>query len=240
MQSLLGVLLVLIALPIIFRMDPRNFSPFADLGIWRFIGEGVVTVLVVSTVAIVLSLPVAVGLAIGRLSIKAALRFPCIGAVEMIRALPLLLVIFYTFLSLPRDVPLFFTRETVALTLALMIYTAVINAETLRAGILSLDRGQMEAARSLGLTYWQAMRYVVLPQVFRHTLPSLIAQFTTLVKDTSLGSTIAMVELLQRGVIIYQGFRNPLETLYVIGLVYFAINALLEQLSIAVEKRTSS
>jgi ABC-type amino acid transport system permease subunit len=81
------------------------------------------------------------------------------------------------------------------------------------------------------------MRLVVLPQVFRNTLPALIAQFTTLVKDTSLGSTIAMVELLQRGVIIYQGFRNPLETLYVIGLVYFVINAALEQVSIAVQKR---
>jgi His/Glu/Gln/Arg/opine family amino acid ABC transporter permease subunit len=125
-QSLLGVLFVLIALPVAFRMEPRNFSPFADLAIWRFIGEGVLTVIVVSIVAIVVSLPAAVALAIGRLSTKHAIRFPSIGAIEIIRALPLLLVIFYTFLSLPRDVPLFFTRETVALTLALMIYTAVI------------------------------------------------------------------------------------------------------------------
>jgi ABC-type amino acid transport system permease subunit len=117
-----------------------------------------------------------------------------------------------------------------------MIYTAVINAETLRAGILALDRGQMEAARSLGLSHAAALRYVILPQAFRNTLPPLLAQFTTLVKDTSLGLAISMVELLQRGVIIYQGFRNPMETLYVVGLLYFTINFILEQASLATQR----
>ena len=149
-------------------------------------------------------------------------------------------MIFYVFLSMPRDVQTFIGRETLALTLALMVYTAVINAETLRAGILALDRGQMEAARSLGLTHWTALRYVVLPQAFRNTLPPLLAQFTTLVKDTSLGLVISMVELLQRGVIIYQGFRNPMETLYVVGLLYFAVNFILEQASLATQRGGSA
>jgi His/Glu/Gln/Arg/opine family amino acid ABC transporter permease subunit len=237
-QSLLGALLVLALLPVVFRMEPRNFAPFTEVGIWRFIGEGVLIVLVVSTVAILLSLPFALLLALGRLSPRLPIRGPCIVFIEGIRALPLLLVIFYVFLVLPRDVPVFWSRETLALTLALLTYTAAINAETLRAGILALDRGQTEAARSLGLTYFQALRWVVLPQVFRSTRPTLIAQFTTLVKDTSLGSIIAMVELLQRGVIIYQGFRNPMETLYVIGLVYFALNFVLEQVSLATQSRS--
>jgi glutamate transport system permease protein len=235
-QSLAGAVLVLGLLPFIFRMEPRNFAPFTEVGIWRFIGEGVVTVLIVSSVAILLSLPVALLLALGRLSPKRLVRFPSLGFVEIIRALPLLLVIFYVFLSMPRDVPAFWSRETLALTIALLIYTAAVNAETVRAGILALDRGQTEAARSLGLTYLQALRWVVLPQVFRNTLPTLLAQFTTLVKDTSLGSIIAMVELLQRGVIIYQGFRNPMETLYVIALVYFALNFVLEQASLATQR----
>jgi His/Glu/Gln/Arg/opine family amino acid ABC transporter permease subunit len=236
-QSLLGALLVLALLPIVFRMELRNFAAFTELGIWRFIAEGVLTVLVVSTVAILVSLPVALFLALGRLSTRPVMRWPCIGFVEGIRAIPLLLVIFYVFLSMPRDLPVFWSRETLALTFALLIYTAAINAETLRAGILALERGQMEAARSLGLSYVQALRWVVLPQVLRTTLPTLLAQFTTLVKDTSLGSTIAMVELLQRGVIIYQGFRNPMETLYVIALVYFALNFALEQASLATQRR---
>lgn len=236
-QSLLGVLLVLALLPVMFRMEPRNFAPFAEPAIWRFIGEGVLTVLVVSTMAILLSLPLAIGLAMGRLSAARLIRLPCVATIEGIRAVPLLLLIFYVFLHMPRDVPPFSSRETIALTLALTAYTAAVNAETLRAGILALDPGQMEAARSLGLTYWAAMRYAILPQVFRNTLPSLLAQFTTLVKDTSLGSVISMVELLQRGVIIYQGFRNPMETLYVVALVYFGLNFLLEQVSVATQRR---
>ena len=238
-QSLAGAALVLAALPVIFRMEPRNFAPFTEPGIWRFIAEGVLTVLVVSTVAILLSLPAALLLALGRLSPRRWLRWPSVFFVEVVRALPLLLVIFYVFLAMPRDVPVFWSRETIALTLALTVYTAAVNAETLRAGVLALDRGQLEAARSLGLNYVQALRWVVLPQVIRNTLPTLIAQFTTLVKDTSLGSIISMVDLLQRGVIIYQGFRNPMETLYVIALVYFVLNFLLEQVSLATQRGES-
>jgi len=235
-QSLAGVLVILLLLPLIFRMDPRKFAPFAELAIWRFVAEGIVIVLAVSAAAILLSLPVAVGLAPGRLSSRPAIRYPSIAFIEAIRAIPLLLLIFYVFLSMPRDVPPFLSRELLALTLALMVYTAAINAETLRAGILALDRGQMEAARSLGLTYWAALRFVVLPQAFRNTLPALIAQFTTLVKDTSLGSVIGMTELLRRGVIIYQGSRNPMETLYVIALIYFVINFALEQMSLRTQR----
>jgi His/Glu/Gln/Arg/opine family amino acid ABC transporter permease subunit len=189
----------------------------------------------VSIAAIVLSLPLAVALALGRLSNVRAVQVPCTTLIEGVRALPLLLIIFYVFLNMPRQVPALVSRETLALTLALMIYTAVINAETLRAGILALDRGQTEAARSLGLTYAGAMRLVILPQTFRNTRPPLISQFATLVKDTSLGSVISVIELLQRGVIIYQGFRNPMETLYVIGLVYFIINFFLEQASLSLQ-----
>lgn len=239
-QSLLGVALMLLLLPVVFGMQLNNFRIFTELAIWRFIGEGVVTVLAVSVAAILLSLPIAVVLALGRLSTKLALRVPSIAVVEGIRAIPLLLLIFYVFLNMPRDVPLFLSRETLALTLALTVYTAAINAETLRAGILALEQGQMEAARSLGLSYWQALRFVVLPQAFRNTLPPLVAQFSTLVKDTSLGSAISMIELLQRGVIIYQGFRNPMETLYVIALIYFALNFVLEQVSLGIQGRGAS
>ncbi len=235
-QSLVGVLALLVLLPFVFRMAPRNFAPFTELEIWRFLAEGVVTVLLISVAAIILSLPVAVSLALGRLSTRAWLRIPSIGFIEAIRAIPLLLLIFYVFLNMPRDVQVVISRETLALTLSLMVYTAAINAETLRAGILALDRGQMEAARSLGLSHAAALRYVILPQALRNTLPPLLAQFTTLVKDTSLGLAISMVELLQRGVIIYQGFRNPMETLYVVGLLYFGVNFILEQASLATQR----
>lgn len=234
-RALLGVMLVLAIMPLAFRMDPRDFAVFLDLRIWRFLGLGVLLVIFVSAVAILLSLPLAVGFALGRLSSKVWVRWPSISYVESIRALPLLLVIFYLFLRMPPQLPHVLNREVVAVIAALTIYTAAVNAELIRAGILSLERGQSEAARSLGMSYWQSMRHVILPQTFQRVLPPLIAQFTTLLKDTSLGSIIGMVELLQRGKIVFQGYRNPMETLYVVAIIYFALNFILEQVSLALQ-----
>lgn len=237
-QSLIGVLLVLALLPFLFRMDPDNFRPFVtEIGIWRFLGEGVVMVLASSLAAILISLPMALAFALGRLSPYWWLHWPSLAYIEVVRALPLLLVIFYIFLKMPALSFGLFTREMLAVTAALTLYTAAVNAELLRAGILSLDKGQTEAARSLGLSYWQTLRHVVLPQTYQRVLAPLIAQFTTLLKDTSLGSIIGMVELLQRGKIIFQGFRNPMEALYVVAILYFAMNFVLERVSNATERK---
>ena len=239
LRPLFGVLLLLAALPFAFKMEPEDFLIFADWRAWRFLGEGVILVVVSSVIAILASLPLAVFFALARLSQWRWLRWPSIGYIEAIRALPLLLVILYIFLKLPAGLPAFGGREATALVLALVIYTAAVNAELIRAGILALEPGQTEAARSLGLAYWQTMRYVVLPQTFQRVIAPLIAQFTTLLKDTSLGSLIGMVELLHRGKIIFQGYRNPMETLYVVAIIYFLLNFALEQASLAVQRRTA-
>ena len=235
-QSLIGTILFILALPFIFRMNPANFAPFLNPAIWRFLGEGVLFVVFVSVIAILVSLPLATLFALGRLSPRRWLSWPSTGYIELIRSLPLLLIIFYIFLHMPSGLPGFLNRESFALVVALIVYTVAVSAEIIRAGILSLDKGQSEAARSLGLTYAQALRFVILPQAFRIILPALIAQFTILLKDTSLGSIIGMVELLQRGKIIFQGFRNPMETLFVVAILYFILNYILEQVSIRVER----
>lgn len=235
-QSLIGTILVIIALPFIFRMDPAKFQVFLLPGTWLFLGERVLFVVVVSAVAIVNSLPLSTLFALGRLSTRAWVRWPSLLYIEIIRSLPLLLVIFYIFLHMPSGVPAFVSREALALTSALVVYTVAVTAEIIRSGILSLDRGQSEAARSLGLTYFQSMRHILLPQTFRLILPALIAQFTILLKDTSLGSIIGMVELTQAGKIIFQGSRNPMETFYVVAILYFVLNYVLEQISIRIER----
>lgn len=237
-RSLLGVLLVLALLPVVFRMDPAKFTVFvSEPGVWRFLGEGMVMVLASASVAIVFSLPLALAFALARLSPRRWLRWPSVAYIEVIRALPLLLLIFYLFLKMPNVSFSIFSREMLAVTAALTIYTASVNAELLRAGLLALDKGQTEAARSLGMGYWQSLRYIILPQVYQRVLPPLIAQFTILLKDTSLGSIIGMVELLQRGKIISQGYRNPMEALYVVALLYFAMNFTLERISKATERK---
>jgi His/Glu/Gln/Arg/opine family amino acid ABC transporter permease subunit len=256
--QLAGVLLFVLLLPFAFRMEWDNFVPIFEPSTLQFLAYGVAATVIVSLVSILLSLPMATGLALGRLSKARYISWPCIAFIEVIRALPLILLIFYINLRFPGldmfkgvkvgdgndylgiEIARILERPALAVVVALTLYTAAVNAELLRSGILSLERGQTEAARSLGLTYWQTMRLVILPQAFRRTLAPLIAQFTILVKDTSLGSIIGFVELQKRGVIIYQQSFNSMETLYVIALIYFVINYLLGLTSRFIERKRPS
>lgn len=222
-----------------------NFRPFADPVTWRFLGLGLAMTVGVSLVSILLSLPLATFTALGRLSSRPWLRWPTIAGIEGIRAFPVLILIFYIFTQFSRLAEglnigwLKSQNVTISAIVALTLYTTVVNAETIRAGILSLDKGQTEAARSLGLTYAQSLRLVILPQTFRRVLPPLIAQFVTLVKDTSLGAIIGLLELYRRGQILYQFHRNPMETLFFISVVYFLLNWALGQAAQEVERRAT-
>lgn len=253
--QILGALVFVVAIPLAFGMEWNNFLPLFKPSSIRFLAWGVVSTVLVSLVAILLSLPLATGLALGRLSQVAYIRWPCIALIEVIRALPLLLLIFYINLRFPglnvfesvrigdpdTDLRVETTRllsqQALAVVVALTVYTAAVNAELLRSGILSLERGQTEAARSLGLSYWQTMRLVILPQAFRRILAPLIAQFTILLKDTSLGAIIGFVELQRRAQILYNRDFNPLEALFVVALIYFVLNYLLGLSSKLVERR---
>lgn len=240
-QTFIGVGMVLLLIPLAFRMEPARFEPFTRASTWRFLALGLALTLEASAIAIAASVPLALFFALARHSGPFWLRYPVIAVVEGIRALPLLGLMFYLFLrlsALGRQMGIeALTRPDAAVIVALWLYTGAVNGEALRAAILSLPRGQWEAARSLGLTYGQAMRLVVLPQAFRRALPPLVAQFATLVKDTSLGAIIGFIELYRRGVIIFQGERNPMETIYVVSVIYFLVNYGLGRLASLLERR---
>jgi ABC-type amino acid transport system permease subunit len=108
-----------------------------------------------------------------------------------------------------------------------------VNAEIMRAGITSIERGQVEAARSLGLSSTQVMRYVVLPQALRRMIPPQVSQLITLIKDTSLTAVIGVLELTRRTQILYQSENppNPLQALFVAACIYLAINYTLSRLT---------
>jgi His/Glu/Gln/Arg/opine family amino acid ABC transporter permease subunit len=254
--QLAGVLVFVGVLPVVFGMEWDNFTPLLRFTSLRFLSIGAVATLAVSLLAIVASLPLATGLALGRLSPYRLVRWPCVAFIEVVRALPLLLLIFYINLRFP-GLDFFdgkikgtgyvsllgstiLSQNGMAVVLALTLYTAAVNAELLRAGILSLERGQYEAARSLGLSYWSTMRRVILPQAFRRTLAPLIAQFTILLKDTSLGSIVGFIELQRRAVILFQRDFNPLESLYLVAIIYFVLNYLLGLSSRLIERRGPS
>jgi His/Glu/Gln/Arg/opine family amino acid ABC transporter permease subunit len=254
--QLVGVGLFLVLVPIAFGMEWRNFERiFGKATSLRFLSLGLIATVAVSLISILLSLPLATGLALGRLSRIRWIKWPSVAFIEVVRALPLLLLIFYINLRFPglnffagllgeptteyfgRAMQIVFGEKGIAVIIALTLYTSAVNAELLRSGILSLERGQNEASRSLGLSYWQTMSKVILPQAYRRTLAPLIAQFTILVKDTSLGSIIGFIELQRTARIIYENDYNPLEALYVVAILYFIVNYLLGLTSKFIERR---
>jgi putative glutamine transport system permease protein len=210
-------------------LNPTKWAVFLDPGIWAFLWAGLQITLAMAAIAIVASLIAGLLLALCRLSRFPLLRYPAALYVEVVRALPVLLIIFFTFFGSARTG--LGLNPFGAGALALALYTSAINAEIVRAGITSIGRGQWEAARSLGLTYPQTLRYVVLPQAFRRVVPPQVSQIITLLKDTSLAAVIGVLELTRRAQIIYQAEFNPLQSLFVAACIYFVINYSLSRLS---------
>jgi len=217
-------------------MRPDTWYLFADPNIWRFLADGLAQTLLLAVASIALSFAVGMLLALGRLSNRRWIRWPATFFIEVTRALPVLLLIVYFGIrgsTLLRPVfgedfelPIFWAG-----VLGLSMYTSAVLAEIIRAGILSLPRGQSEAAFALGLSYAKAMRYVILPQALRLMVPAMMSQLTTIIKDTSLVSTIGVFELVRQGRTIYTQFFNPIEVFLIIAVVYFVICFTLSQLS---------
>lgn len=124
--------------------------------------------------------------------------------------------------------------------LGLSLYASALTAEIVRAGILSIERGQLEAARARGLSSSQIFIAVVAPQAARRMAPALASQFVTLTKSTSYGAVIGRHEFLRRGVIVDSRYFNPVEVLLVVGLVYFVLCTGLSSLVARLERGPSA
>src|SRR5919201_1926411 len=221
-------------------LRPKTWPMFADPAIWRFFGEGLRETLLISLVSVALSFVVGLLCALGRLSRLRVIRWLSTAYIEGVRALPVLLLIVYFGIkgsSLFRPIfgPDFELPRFWAGVLGLSMYTSAVLAEIIRAGILSLPRGQSEAARALGLSHPHTPTHVVLPQALRLMVPAMMAQLTTVIKDTSLVGTIGVFELLRQGRTIYTQFFNPIEVLLIVAAIYFVICFGLSQLSRSIE-----
>jgi putative glutamine transport system permease protein len=215
----------------------RYWKPFLDAEIWTFLLTGLQATITIVAAAIVLSLVFGTLVALARISRFPLLRWLCLIYIELVRGVPVLFLIFFTFFGGARGFNLFglqvsWQDPVVAAIIALTVYTTAVNAEIIRAGILSIERGQLEAARALGLSYVQMMRLVVLPQALRRVVPPQVSQLITLIKDTSLAYVIGTQELLSRAKILYSGFETgPIQALIVAALIYFSLNYSLSLLS---------
>ncbi len=180
---------------------------------------------------------VALGLGFSLLKVSGSwlLRFPAQVYVDIFRGTPLLVQIIIIYFTSPL-IGIQFNSLFFAGLVALSLNSSAYVAEIFRAGIQSIDRGQMEAARASGLSYGQAMRYIIVPQAFRRVIPPLTNEFVMLVKDTSLVSVIGLVELLRAGRILQSETFNG-TPLIAAALIYLAICLPLIYLANALERR---
>lgn len=235
------------------------FSPDNWEWVWtannaRFLLEAFLVNVQIALIAIVIALVVGLALALGSLSKVFAIRWASRLWVDVFRNLPLIFLILYLALSMPEAVKDFWAANAPGflpealrnrLVLAgiggLVLYNSAVLAEIMRAGILSLDRGQREAAAALGMTYRQQMRLVVLPQGLRRMVPATVSQLITLNKDTTLVSLITIQEAVRSGRILTGTAGNPftgggveapiLQVMIFVGLLFVAANYGLSRLS---------
>ena len=166
-------------------------------------------------------------LAVLRVSGRKFLSFPAACFMECIRGTPLLLQLLVVYFGI---IPLLMRKPdgTLAAMLALSINAGAYIAETIRGGILAVDEGQEEAARALGLSHWQCLRYVVLPQAVRSVLPALGNSFVSLIKDSSLASVIAAPELMYWANAANAEYYRVWETFITTGLIYLILACFME------------
>lgn len=192
--------------------------------------EGLWITLEVSMLAIIIGIVLGVVTGLARISVNPALRWLAITYIEIIRGSPLLVQVFLWYFVVGTLLNALFEKVGLSAipplwygVMALAIFTGAYVAEIVRAGIQSVHRGQMEAARSLGMSYAQSMRKVILPQAFRRIMPPLAGQFISLVKDSSLLGVIAVRELTKATREVVTTSLQPFELWIVCALLYLVL-----------------
>jgi len=193
-----------------------------------------------------------IGLIVGLMSVvkNRACNIIATIFVDVIRGVPMIVLAFYVFFAVPMLLNNIMHLNTMlgintqltltalqAGTICLALNCGAYMAEIIRAGIESVDKGQMEAARSLGLSYWKAMAKVVLPQAIRTMIPSIINQFIITLKDTSILSVIGFPELVNTAKNVVANTMSAFQVWSIVALMYLIVITLLSRLAKRVERR---
>ncbi|NNU35246.1 amino acid ABC transporter permease [Rhizobium sophorae] len=184
---------------------------------------GLANTLILSALSIALAFPISILFALARLSRSPLLRWPVTALVYFTRGVPLLMLILWSYFLVPlltgADVPSFVTMLT-----TLVVYQSAFLSEVVRAGIVALGPGQMDAGRALGHGYLGAMRFIILPQALYNMIPSIISTFVSTIKDTTLGYVINVPDLtFAASQVNNQLLTQPFQVFLILAIVYFAI-----------------
>ncbi len=194
----LGALYFFIVLPVLSFVLLHG-APYVGLAVVpTTLWGGILVTIVVATIGIVFSLPLGILLALGRRSDKPVVRLFAVGFIEFVRGVPLITVLFMASVMLPLFVPEQLAPDKLVRALiGVAMFASAYMAEMVRGGLAAVPRGQYEAARALGLTYWRMMGLVILPQALRATLPNIVNTFIGLFKDTTLVFVVGIFDFLR-------------------------------------------
>ncbi len=239
-------LVVVVAL-IIALMAIISPTPYWD--IIKFVSDGILITVQLTVYSFIITLVIGLIGGLGRLSKNRVINFIASLYVEIVRGIPLLVQLIWWYFAAPvviQEIGRSIGFDAMATYKANAMVLAVIGlavcygaymAEIFRAGIQSIPKGQMEAARSLGMNHFQAMRYIIIPQAIKVVLPPVGNEFIMLIKDTSLVSAVAMADLTRRGREYMADHFNPIETWTLVALLYLILTLFSARLISWLEKR---
>lgn len=230
--AMLGLVLFLwlMAIPLGWMPEPIGSAAIQ-------FAEGARVTIALTIVAGIAGLILGMLAALAKLSKFLVLRLTGAFYVWVIRGTPLLVQVLFVFLALPALVPQLQLSEFYSAVVALAFNAGAYNAEAIRAGILSVHKGQGEAARSLGLSPFQTFRDVIFPQSFRIALPPLVNNLVSLLKDSSLAYVIGVVELSNIGNRIQSVTFQPVPVFLTVAAIYLILTTVLTQISGAIERQ---
>ena len=204
---------------------------------WKvFLLQGVGYTLLLSAITVVCGAVLGLLLYLGRTARVKPLNWLCIAIVEVVRGTPMLLQLYIAYFLVPKILP-FHVTEFGSVAVGLVINSGCYVSEIFRSGIQAIDRGQTEAARSLGLNGRQTMMRIILPQAIKNILPALGNEFITVVKETSLASTFFVGELMTASLKVRGNTFLAMECITIVGVIYFVLTFILSKLLSAFERR---
>ena len=202
--------------------------------------SGLGTTLLLAFISVSIGCIIGAFMAIMRLSKSKLLRGISSVYTEIIRDTPLLLQLYFFYFLLPDMLPALRLSKFTCIAIALVFNSGAYMAEVFRSGIQSIDRGQTEAARSLGLSAHQTMLRIILPQAFKNVLPAMCNEFVAVTKETSLASTFFVGDLMTQYQTISGKTYLVIEPLMIIGAIYFVVTFSMSKLIAVLERRLKS
>ncbi len=236
----LGILWLAV-IPAFFLLMGGGFGlPRVPTDLWG----GLPLTVMLATLSIVFAFPLSILVALGRRSSLPAIRTICIVYVELVRGVPLISVLFMASFLFPLFLPVGKSPDVLLRVLVgITLFAAAYLAETVRGGLQAIPAGQVEAARSLGLSYWQTQRKIVLPQALAIVVPGIMNSFIAIFKDTSLVTIVSLYELTGALGLALNSDANwrpfKIEGYFFIALVYFAFCFAMSRYSLWIEQRVS-